>query len=50
MEDLMDMIISDGSPAEISDHIKNILYTKSAEKIELIRPSVAASLFNKEEE
>jgi len=45
MEDLMNMLVSDGSPAEISDSIKQALFSKSAEKIETIRPYVAASMF-----
>ena len=45
MDDLLDMIISDESPSEISDKIKDILFAKSAEKIDSLRPSVSASLF-----
>ena len=43
---LMDMIIADESPSNISDTIKDMLYTKSAEKIDSFRPDVAASTFN----
>ena len=46
MDDLMDMIIGDESPSKISDEIKNILFSKSAEKIEALKPEVATSLFN----
>ena len=42
----MDMIISDESPSQISDKIKDILFSKSAEKIDAFRPSVAASMFD----
>ena len=49
MDDLLDMIISDESPANISDKIKDILYTKSAEKIEAMRPAVNNSMFDEEE-
>lgn len=45
MDDLIDMIISNESPAEISDGIKEILFAKSAEKINAVRPEVASSLF-----
>jgi hypothetical protein len=45
MDDLIDMIVSDQSPAEISDRMKEILMQKSAENIEIIRPVVAASMF-----
>ena len=43
---LMDMIIADESPSAISDRIKDILYTKSAEKVDGFRPEVAANAFN----
>lgn len=46
MDELMDMIIADESPSQISDKIKELIYAKSAEKIEGLRPSVAASLFD----
>jgi hypothetical protein len=45
MDELMDMILTDQSPAEVSDKIKEILFAKSAEKVDAIRPEVAASLF-----
>jgi len=41
----MDMILTDQSPAEVSDKIKEILFAKSAEKVDAVRPEVAASLF-----
>lgn len=46
----MDMIVADESPSQISDKIKDILFSKAAEKIDTLRPAVAASLFNQEEE
>ena len=50
MDDLMDMIISgESSPSEVSDKIKEILYTKSAEKIDAARPYVASTLFGEDE-
>lgn len=42
----MDMIIADESPSQISDKIKDILFSKSAEKIDEFRPIVASNLFN----
>lgn len=45
MDELMDMILTDESPSQISDKIKDILFAKSAEKIDALRPAVAASLF-----
>jgi len=49
MDDLMDMILSDESPSQISDKIKDMLFAKSAEKIDSFRPSVASSLFGEED-
>ena len=34
MDDLMDMIVADESPSQISDKIKELLFAKSAERIE----------------
>lgn len=48
MDDLLDMIVSDDSPSQISDKIKDILFVKSAEKIDEFRPIVADSMFNEE--
>ena len=47
---LMDMIIADESPSNISDTIKDMLYAKSAEKVDSFRPDVATSTFNPEPE
>jgi hypothetical protein len=48
MDDLMDMMVDDASSSAISDKIKEILYTKSAEKIDAARPFVGAELFGDE--
>jgi hypothetical protein len=45
MDDLLDMIVSDESPSQIADKIKEILFAKSAERVEAVRPQVSASLF-----
>lgn len=54
MDDLLDMIATDESPSQISDKIKELLFTKSAERIDSMRPLVAQSMFdnlpNSEEE
>jgi len=43
----MDMLVKDDeSASQISDKIKDILFAKSAEQIETIRPNVAASIFD----
>ena len=44
----MDMMVDDASSTAISDKIKEILYTKSAERIETARPLVGAELFGDE--
>ena len=46
----MDMIMTDESPSSVSDKIKEILFAKSAEKIDTLRPVVAASLFGAEDQ
>lgn len=50
MDDLLDMIVTDESPSQISDKIKELLFAKSAEKIDTFRPEVAASMFGENEE
>jgi hypothetical protein len=45
MEELIDLIATQSSASEISDRIKDILYAKSAERIDSFRPEVADSLF-----
>ncbi len=49
MEDLIDLIVTDSPPAEISDAIKDILYAKAADKVNEIKPYVAATMFDNEE-
>ena len=44
--ELMDMIIADKSPSQISDRIKDMLFAKSAERVDNYRPEVAQSSFN----
>jgi hypothetical protein len=49
MDDLINMMVSNESPADISDKIKEILMQKSAENIDTIRPLVAASMFGQQD-
>ena len=49
MDDLLDMIASDESPSQISDKIKELLFAKSAEKIDSFRPEIAAGLFGEDQ-
>ena len=49
MEDIIDLIATDASASEVSDKIKDLLYQKSAERLDLARPLVASSVFGDEE-
>lgn len=49
MEDIINLIATDGSPSDISDAIKTAIFAKSAEKIELLKPEVASRLFGNQE-
>ena len=48
MDDLIDLMIDNESPSDISDRIKDMLYAKSAEKVAAERPNVSAGLFGDE--
>ena len=50
MEELLDMIAADESPSQISDKIKDILFSKSAERVDAFRPVAANSLFGDDSE
>jgi hypothetical protein len=50
MDELMDMIVADETPSNISDKIKDLLYAKSAEKVDAFRPKVAATVLGDAEE
>ena len=41
----MDMIAADDSASQISDKIKDVLYAKSAGRVDAHRPNAANSLF-----
>ena len=45
MDDLLDMMIDDESPSSISDKIKDLLFAKSAERVDTFRPIAAQSAF-----
>lgn len=42
----MDLLMTDKSASQASDKIKDILFSKSAEKIQAIKPDVANSIFD----
>ena len=50
MDDLLDMIIADESPSQISDALKDVLYAKSSERVVTFRPLVANSVFSGEDQ
>ena len=50
MDDLIDLIAADESPSQVSDKIKELLFAKSSEKIDQIRPSVSNQMFAEPEE
>jgi hypothetical protein len=47
--ELIDMVVSDAPSSEISDYIKSLLFAKSSEKVNSLKPEVAAGLFGSEE-
>ena len=44
MDELMNMIIADESPSEISDSIKNQLLTKAAARVDELKPAGANTM------
>ena len=46
MEDIIDLIATDSSASDVTDKIKDILFTKAAGKIESERPDIALSMFD----
>ncbi len=49
MPNILDLIASDQSSNDISDAIKDALYAKSAEKIDKLKPTVSANIFDEPE-
>lgn len=49
MEDIIDLIATGSAASDVSDKIKEVLYAKSAERIDLARPIVAQSMFGEQE-
>ena len=41
MDELMNLVIADESPSEISDSIKNQLFAKATERVDALKPAVA---------
>ena len=49
MDDIIDLIATDSAASEVTDKLKDILFTKSAERIENQRPNVSSSMFDEPE-
>jgi hypothetical protein len=49
MEDLLDAIVNDESPSQISDGIKDLLYSKAAERVDAFKPYAANAVFGNDE-
>ena len=49
MEEIIDLIATDSAASEVTDKLKDILFTKSAERIETQRPNISASMFDEPE-
>lgn len=45
MEEIIDLIATDSNASDVSDKIKDVLFAKSASKIDSSKQAVAASLF-----
>ena len=45
MEELIDLIATDGTPSDVSTKIKELLYAKASERVDSARPEVAAMMF-----
>jgi len=42
------LIATDASPADVSDKMKEVLYAKAAERIDIARPYVSNAMFGQE--
>tara|TARA_B100000427_G_scaffold112254_1_gene93083 strand:+ start:5109 stop:5303 length:195 start_codon:yes stop_codon:yes gene_type:complete len=45
MDEIIDLIATDSSASEVTSKIKDVLFAKSAKRIESQRPDIAASMF-----
>ena len=48
MDELMNLMIADESPSEISDSIKNQLMQKAAARVDALKPAVANAMMGYE--
>ena len=50
MEEIVDLIATDASPSDISDKVKDLLYAKSAERIDALKQTVSNLVFHAQPE
>ena len=50
MDELMNLIIADESPSEISDSIKTALFAKAGDRVQALKPPVANAMLGYEVE
>ena len=48
MDELMNLIIADESPSEISDSIKNHLFAKAGTRVDAVKPAVSNAMLGYE--
>ena len=48
MDELMNLMIADESPSEISDSIKNQLFAKAGAKVDALKPAVTNAMLGYE--
>ena len=48
MDELMNLIIADESPSEISDSIKNQLFAKAGARVDALKPAVTNAMMGYE--
>ena len=46
MDELLDLIATDQSPSEVTDKIKDVLYSKASERIQSQKPYIAMQMFD----
>ena len=46
MDELLDLIATDQSPSEVTDKIKDVLYSKASERIQSQKPDIAMQMFD----
>jgi hypothetical protein len=45
MEELIDLIATNGAPSEVTNKIKELLYVKAADRVDAARPEIASMMF-----